>query len=147
MIDKCLSTISGALAYDNTIMGVSIMLIIHQVINVPTMGKNLLCPPPLQIWMDDISLDDTPKVLTENPTCEMYAISRTDTNGNDLVIPFTLKGVTSFVPTRKPTPDKFATCPQLVLTYETPDWDPHSGTFQEQEEASMDNRDSCRTVP
>ena len=70
IIDKCLSTISGALAYDNTVMGLTIMLIIHQAINVPTMGNNLLCP--MQIWMDDISLDDTPKVLTENPTCKMY---------------------------------------------------------------------------
>ena len=51
-----------------------------------------------------------------------------------------LKGVTSYFPARKPTKYEFETCPRVELTYLTPEWDPHSTTFQEQEESLMNNR-------
>ena len=35
---------------------------------------------------------------------------------------------------------EFETCPRVELAYLTPQWDPHSTTFQEQEEALMNNR-------
>ena len=36
--------------------------------------------------------------------------------------------------------DEFENFPWIELTYLTPDWDPHSITFQEQEEALMNNK-------
>ena len=51
-----------------------------------------------------------------------------------------LKRVSSYFPTRKPTKHEFDNCPRIELTYLTPQWDPHSTTFQEQEEALMDNK-------
>ena len=51
-----------------------------------------------------------------------------------------LKGVTSYFPTRKPTKHEFDPCPRIELTYLTPEWYPHSTTFQEQEETFMDNK-------
>ena len=43
-------------------------------------------------------------------------------------------------PTRNPTKHEFKNCPRIELTYLTAEWDPHSTTFQEQEEAFMDNK-------
>ena len=36
--------------------------------------------------------------------------------------------------------DEFENCSRIELTYLTPEWDPYSTTFQEQEEALMDNK-------
>ena len=43
-IDKWLLTMSGVLAYDDPIMGLMIMLIVHQAIHVLTMHNNLCAP-------------------------------------------------------------------------------------------------------
>ena len=58
---KNMKTISGALAYDNQATGKMIILIVHQWIHVPTMESNLICP--MQVWMNDIKVDDTPEVF------------------------------------------------------------------------------------
>ena len=83
-----LPTVSGALVYDDPASGTAIMLIVHQAISVATMSNNLLCP--MQIRMNDIELNDTPKVLTENPTNKTHAISGRDQDGREHILPFTL---------------------------------------------------------
>ena len=55
-------------------------------------------------------------------------------------ITLSLKGVTSYFQTRKPTKQEYKNCPRVELTYLTPEWDPHSTTFQEQGEALMDDK-------
>ena len=86
------------------------------------MTNNLLCP--MQIRMNDVVLNDTPNLLTENPTNKTHAISGCDQDGREHIIPFTLRGVTSYIPTRKPSIEEFETCPRIELTYESPEWDP-----------------------
>ena len=51
-----------------------------------------------------------------------------------------MKGVASYFPRRKPTRHDFDTFPRIELPYLPPEWDPLSTTFQEQEEALMDNK-------
>ena len=133
-----LPTVSGALAYDDPNRGTAIMLIVHQAISVTTMSNNLLCP--MQIRMNDVELNDTPKFLTENPTNKTHAISGRDQDGHEHTIPFTLCGVTSYIPTHKPSIKEFETCPRIKLICESPEWDPHSETFKHQEEALLDNK-------
>ena len=89
-----MKTISGALAYDDQATGKMTILVVHQAIHVPTMGRNLLCP--MQVWMNDIKVDRTPNVLTKNPTDILRAISGKDTDGLQVTIPMSLKGVTSY---------------------------------------------------
>ena len=60
--------------------------------------------------------------------------------GTLINITLELKGVTSYFPTRKPTKHEFDNCTRIELSYLTPEWDPHSTTFQEQEETLMDNK-------
>ena len=92
----------------------------------------------MQVRMNNVQLDDNPKFLTEDPIDESHAISCEDIMGALVNITLALKGVTSYFPTRKPTKHEFENCPRIELTYLTPEWDPHSTTFQEQEEALMD---------
>ena len=140
-----LPTVSCALAYDDPSSGMAIMLIVHQAISVTTMSNNLLCP--MQIRMNDIELNDTPKFLTENPMSKTHAISVMDQDGHEHTILFTLRGVTSYIPTRKPSIKEFETCPRIELTCESPEWDPHSETFKHQEEALLDNKGLVRDAP
>ena len=81
-----------------------------------------------------------PKVFTEDPTDESYPISCEDNMGTLANITIVLKTVTSYFPTRKPTNHEYENFPRIELTYLTPEWDPHSTTFQDQEEALLDNK-------
>ena len=74
-----MKTVSGALAYDNPILGTTVIIVVHQAIHVPTMDCNLICP--MQVRMHDVKLDDKPKFLTEDPTDESHAISCDDNMG------------------------------------------------------------------
>ena len=87
-------TVSEALAYDNPISGKTVIIVIHQAIYVPTMDCNLICP--MQVRMNDVKLNDKPKILTEDPTNESHAISCEDNTGTLIIITPELKGVTSY---------------------------------------------------
>ena len=114
------------------------IIVVHQAIHVPTMDCNLVCR--MQVRINDVKLDDKPEFLTEDPTDESHAISCEDNTGTIINITLLLKGATSYFPTRKPTKHECEKCPRIELTNLTPEWDPHSATFQEQNEALMDNK-------
>ena len=101
------------------------------------MESNLLCP--MQVWMNDIKVDETPKFLTENPTDIMSCNFWQGCRWYKVIIPLSLKGVTSYFPTRKPTKEEFNSCPHFDLTYEAPIWDPHSEIIEQQDKALLDN--------
>ena len=109
-----MKTVSGALAYDNSTSGKTVIIVIHHAIYVPTMDCNLICP--MQVRMNDVKVDDKPKFLTEDPTNESHAISCEDNTGTQINITLDLKGVTSYFPTRKPTKHEFDNCPWIELT-------------------------------
>ena len=137
MTVKNMKTVSGALAYDQA-TGKMTILVVHQVIHIPTTVSNLLCP--MQVQMNDVKVDETLKFLTENPTDIMHAISGKDGDSIQVTIPLSLRGVTSYFPTRMPAEEEFNSCPQFDLIYEAPILDPHSEIFKQQEEALLDNR-------
>jgi hypothetical protein len=56
-----------------------------------------------------------------------------------LVIPLELHGVVSCFPNFKPTQLEFETCDRYELTYESPEYDPSTTTFHEQEASIMDS--------
>jgi hypothetical protein len=127
--------VSAALAYDDPSSGEVIILIIHQAIHVPKLSHNLICP--MQLRLNDIHLDECPKFLTNEPTDKTHALS-IPTKDEDYLIPLALHGVTSYFPTRKPTLHEFETGHRFELTYESPDWDPQTTAFDEQETAMTD---------
>ena len=132
-----MKSVSGALAYDDQATGKTTILVVHQAIHIPTMGSNLLCP--MQVWMNDVRVDETPKVLTENPTDITHASSGKDADGIQVTIPLCSKGVTSYFLTRNLTKKEFNSCPRFDLTYEAPIWDPHSEIFKQQDEVLLNS--------
>ena len=112
-----MKTVSGAHVYDTPSSGTTVIIVLHQAIHVPAMDCNLIC----QLRMNDVKLDDKPKFLTEDPTDESHAIPCKDNTGILVNITLSLKGVTSYFATRKPTKHEFKNCPRTELTYLTPE--------------------------
>jgi hypothetical protein len=99
------------------------------------MENDLLCP--MQMRMNDVELQECPKFMEHQPSDMSHSLRVTE-NGEELCIPFGLRGAMSTFPTRKPTRAEFATCPRFDLTSPKLEWDPASTTFQEQEASAVD---------
>jgi hypothetical protein len=107
----------------------------HQAVHVPTMDDNLLCL--MQMRVNDVELQECPKFMEKRPNDLLHSL-RVTQNGDDLFVPFGIRGLTSYFPTRKPTTIELANCRTFDLTSEEPEWDPSSNAFQEQENATVD---------
>ena len=117
------------------------MLVIHQAILIPGMPNNLLCP--MQLRDHGLAVNDEPKYMALSPMDDHPAITFRDQKnprGEPLRIPLELHGVTSFFPSRKLTKDEYENTHDSLrgeLTAESPDWDPSSKKFQQQEDAMV----------
>ena len=133
-------TVSAVVAYDDPMTGETIILIIHQAIYIPSMENNLLCP--MQMRLNDVKISEIPKFLTERPADDTHAISVREMGTREpYLIPLALRGVTSVFPSRKPTAAEYENDSnrKFELTFEIPEWDPHSTQFAEQEAAFSDS--------
>ena len=135
-----MKTVSGALAYDDPSTGEVIIIVVHQAILIPHLEVNLLCP--MQVRVNDVKLDEIPKFLTENPTTHSHAIYFEE---EEITVPLSLHGVTSYFPTRKPTLQEYYDSTtdegvQCELTYEAPVWDPQDDEFTRQESNMVDSQ-------
>ena len=136
--------VSAVIAYDHPVMGDVYMLVIHQVILIPEMENNLLCP--MQLCNHGLAVNDKPKYMALNPTEGHHAITICRTVIGDeepLWIPLELHGVTSYFPTRRLTKEEYKNTAdelQIELMAESPEWDPTSKQFQDQENGMLDSR-------
>ena len=130
-----IQVVSAALAYDDPHSGETVILRVHQAVHIPTMLNNLLCP--MQMRLNDVVVEDCPKFLHPNPTETTHSIAVREED-DTLVIPLSIRGVTSYFPTRIPTHHENETCRAFNLTFEDPTWNPASDSFALQEEAQVD---------
>jgi hypothetical protein len=114
---KDLDLVSAALAYDCPETGEVTILQVNQAVHVPTMDNDLLCP--MQMRMNDVELHECPKFMEGQPTDMSHSL-RLVQDGDEIHIPFGLRGVTSYFPTRKPSPAEYANCRRFHLTSEDP---------------------------
>ena len=136
---KSYRTVSAALAYDDPKTGEVHILEVHQAIEIPHLHHNLLCP--MQLRVNDVEVNERPKFLTRYPTDSSHVII-VPSEGCEvrLTIPLSLKGVTSYFPTRKPTREEYERAStRFELTSEAPEWNPHTNLFSDQEEALVDD--------
>ena len=124
-------TISAAVAYDLPINGECVIVIFHQSIHIPGMEHNLVCP--MQVRINGVYLNDTPLLLTKNPTPFTHVMVF-DTKNAKLNVPLRLTGVTSYFNSRKSTQDEFENSRRYVATYDAPEWDPNSLRFRDMED-------------
>ena len=95
----------------------------------------------MQLRVNDVEVNERPKFLTRYPTDSSHAII-VPSEGCEvrLTIPLSLKGVTSYFPTRKPTREEYERAStRFELTSEAPEWNPHTNLFSDQEEALVDD--------
>ena len=137
-VAKGLRTVAAALAYDDPKSGETKIIMLNQAILIPHLDVHLLCP--MQLRMNDVKLCEEPKFLVDNPNDLMHALSipPSEGSGEGLHIPLSLHGVTSYFPVCRPMTEEWEECEQYEATYECTDWDPHSSTFNEQEESMTD---------
>ena len=134
--------VTAALAYDDPRTGEVHILTIHQAIYFEHLEHNLLCL--MQLRMNDIQIDECPKFLAQNPTNDSHSIYFPQ---QDFRIALDLRGVTQFFPTRTPSVAEYKDCPHHLryeMTYDVPDWNPHSLTFGRQEENMVDQFGNLR---
>ena len=94
--------ISGAIAHDHLISGQVYMLMYHQATHCPRLTSHLMCP--MQSRMSGFRINELHKFLADYLDEKTHEIIVDDPlNPNDpLLIPLSLKGVTSYFLSRKP---------------------------------------------
>lgn len=128
---------SVAVAYDDETSYTTFVLIFHQVLYFPNLEHNLICPA--QLRANDIIINDVPiSMLTkyikiENISAKEHSII---CHSPPLQIPLFMRGVMSCFKSRACTlyeyehPEEF---PQVVMTYDSPVWDPYDEMFNKAE--------------
>ncbi len=137
---KAYQTVSGVVAYDDPLTGRMLHLIINQAIHIPHLDHHLLCP--MQCRVNDVAINNLPKFLVANPTDQTHALTINDPNNplQPVILPITLRGVTSLLNVRTVTINEFNSqdYPRLHLTSETLTWDPMTNLYEQEENAMME---------
>ena len=128
--------VDAALMYDCSYTGRSYLMVIRNALYVKEMNVSLI--PPFVMRLADIIIDECPKFLSKSPTIENHSVYFPE---HGLRLPLQIYGIISYLPARTPTDEELDNPEmQLELTPDVPDWDPHSDTYQQQEEAMINFR-------
>ena len=141
-LGKCLSVpiVSAAIAYTDEDSGETVVLLVHNALYIKSMEHNLI--PPFMIRLAGIHVDECPKFLSPNPTLNTHAITWFDKDNTtvNLRINLQLQGIISYFPTRIPHEDELDNCNRFNLTPDSPEWDPHSERYSNQEYSMLNFR-------
>ena len=140
--NKEYQTVASALAYDHPQTGQTYYFVIYQGIEDPKLDHS---PVSLyQYRVNDMTINDVPKILTPNPTIETHPIcvpNPYDKPGT-LISPLVLDSMTSYLPMKKPTMNEWhsGVYPRVNLTSEDLTFDPSNPSYTEQEDSITDFR-------
>ncbi len=126
------SLVDAALLYECPYSGDEIILLVRNALYVPNMENNLI--PPFVMREAGVTVDDTPKIQTVDPTVENHAIYFQETG---LRIPLSLHGVFSFFSTSKPSLLQLQQSENIYMLTLTV-WDPHNVSYAINEAAMLD---------
>ena len=127
--------VNAAVAYDCDTTGNTYILIIHNALYLKNMEVNLL--PPFMMRLAGLEVNECPKFLAKSPSVEDHSVYFPEL---DVRLPFMLDGVISYLPTRKPHVTEISSHVHLVLTPNSPAWDPHTNVYSQQENAMTNYR-------
>ena len=134
--------VDALVKYVDPFTGAESLIMINQAIHVDYLDHNLICP--MQCRLNGVTVNDTPKFLTDNPTEESHSMILTDPEdaAHQLSIHLELDGVISYFETCKPTQEEYeqSDLPLFELTAPAPDWDPSDPSLREQEASLLDFR-------
>ena len=99
--------------------------------------------------LNNVKIEECPKFFTGNPSRTPYTtviLATEDNSVEETLIPLSIKGVASYFPTRKLTLSEYECAERegrsFDLTYDSPEWDPHTNIFNQQETAAKDFLDT-----
>ena len=126
-------------AYDHPETGDTFLLVFNQAILIDKLPTKIVSP--MQLCDVGIQVNDGPKSIASKTTNEHNTIViHDDDDGIALRIPLRIQGVITYFCTHKPTKDDFESCDNRIeMTANSPDWDPSTNRFQEQEDAILDD--------
>ena len=95
--------VSAVIAYDHPKSGDTYMLVLHQAILIHQMENNILCP--LHMRDNNVRVNDEPHFMALTPTDNYHAIviNGSDQDQQQVNIPLSIRGVISYLPSRKHT--------------------------------------------
>jgi hypothetical protein len=109
-----------ATAWDNPKDGSTVILVLNEMLYFGSrMSYSLICPN--QLRHNGIIVDDVPKAF--DPTSTQSIVIP-----DALTLPLKMRGVLSYLPTRKPTDKELQECVRYELTSPNP-WNPYEITF------------------
>jgi len=126
-----------AVAYDDPYLLETYLLVMRNVLLIPSMNHNLL--PPFLVREASLFLDKTPKFQSTEVSLENHTIYDEVTG---LRIHLQLNGTFLYFVTRSITLEEQENWEKYPVVYLTPDsdqWDPHASHFAEAEAAMMDS--------
>jgi hypothetical protein len=141
-VAKALRTVSAALAYEDPVNGEVIILVVHQAIHIPHLSHNLLSP--FQMRLNDVTVNDIPRFLTDNPTEMTHTLSVPGVFGtrDEYVIHWTFSECLRVSRHESQRNRSTKSCDRRYEhTYESPEYDSSDPTFAKQEEAMTDLSD------
>ena len=124
--------VDAMVKYNNPYNGKSYILVLHNALYVPSMDNTLV--PPFMLREMGVTVNDVPKIHTEDPTVDDHAITFVETGFR---IPLSLRGIFSYFPTSKPTHDDLLN-PNEVYILSPATWNPHSDAYSTNEESMLD---------
>ena len=130
----------AVVAYTDAVTGVTYLLVISNALYMKRMEGILI--PSFMIRLTGHEVDEFPKSMCKQPTTKYHAITISDP---ELIIPLPLKGITSYISTKKSTVEEYNTCKYIDITPNTSDWNPHDIDYVDQESYMIDYR--AKLVP
>jgi hypothetical protein len=140
--------VNVAVAYDDIRTGSTYILVFNQVLYIESIKHNLVSP--FQLRMNDIVVNDTPLtalVQTHNLEKVSLAAHSIICGSANLQIPLSLRGTFSCFVTRVPTLqelDDERNCPRIIMTYDSPEWDPGDNQLEQTEEDLRQQLGFCK---
>ena len=130
--------ISGAIAYTHPYSGQRYHLVVHQAVHIPDLPHHLLYP--MQCRAHGVTVNDCPRIYVDAPDELSHSIVARDENSQEVILPFTLRGVTSLLNVEPLTRDEWELneYPRITLTDEDLTWDPHTNIYADQENDMVD---------
>ncbi len=126
-----------AMAYDDPIHGTTYLLVMCNMLLIPTMNHNLL--PPFLAREAGLKIDETPKCRADCPSVLNHSIFDPITG---MHIHMALNGICLYFVMQKLNIDEMENWKSYPVVYLTPDsdsWDPNVSHFVEQEAAMLDH--------
>ena len=127
--------VDGILKYECELTGNEYILVIRNALHLPSLKNHLI--PPFMMRLASIEVNECPKFLAKQPSIEHHSLYFPN---EKLRLPLLLCGIISYLPTVTPSNEDSEILPALELTPQTSSWNPHSTSFQDQEDAMMNYR-------